>query len=147
MADFFETHDLKPAFAGMKADAGNDRIESFPCKSFVPFGNVAVVDGSGAISIGLEGRVAGLAVHTHTIPDTGYRQYDCASLMTDGVIWARAKGAPADGAPVFFDADGVVQPKADGLKAYPHALFRGPLVTLKDGTTIALVQLAAPLAA
>lgn len=129
------------AFPGMKADSGDDRVESFAAGAVVPFGRVV---GSGAdpliVAPGPGTKVRGVSVHSHTIPGTGYVQFDCVSVMTRGHIWAETAGTVAtiDG-PVRFGADGRVSDA--GANVLPNAIFRSAATT---SDTYVLVELHAP---
>lgn len=150
MADFIETHMQAAGMPGMKADSGyDDRVESFPAESFVPFGNVAIVNDDGTVKVGGGGRAVGIAVHTHSIPDTGYRTYDVAGCMQKGSIWARAAAGAvtANGGAVYYTPSGEVTNVADGNTLLPHAAFRGQVRSKSGKANIVLVQLHSPLAA
>lgn len=135
------------AFAGMKADAGFDRVESFPVgASGVGFGRIVGTDASGTLVNGPGTKVRGIAVHSHVGANgaAGYAQFDCASVGTRGLFWAAVTSAgtvTSDG-PVKFAADGTV---ADaGANTLNNAVFRSAAVTLADGSKIAVVELHNP---
>lgn len=133
------------AFAGMKADAGFDRVESFPAAGNIGFGCVCGVNASNQVVAGAGTRIAGIALHSHTIRDQ-YTQYDEVSVMTRGLVWAPVVdgGAVTDGGPVQFDSTGAVGDAAGTV--YPNAVFRGDAVTRNDGVVIACVELHSPTA-
>ncbi len=140
----------QPAFAGMKGDAGDDRVESFPVGAAgLGLGLVAGTDANGILVPGAGTQVRGISLHSHTITGPGYVQYDCASMMTKGHVWAQVApaGAVTEDGPVSFNAAGQV---ADAGTALPNAVFRSEAieVTGVDGavSTIALVELHNPFA-
>lgn len=128
-------------FAGMKADSGDDRVESYAASGALPFGRVATANYStGTASIG--GTGTGITVHTHVKPD-GYKDKDNAGVMVFGNIWAGIKAGEAvtAGSKVTFEA-------STGLLAATGADLKGAIIvaveTLKDGSKIAQVQLNNP---
>lgn len=129
------------AFPGMKADSGDDRVESFAAGAAIPFGRVV---GSGTdpviVVVGPATKVRGVSVHSHTIPGTGYVQFDCVSVMTRGLIWVETTGAACTiDAPVKFGADGRVSDASANTLA--NAIFRSAATT---SDTYVLVELHAP---
>lgn len=138
--------EMQKAFPGMKADAGFDRVESFPAGGNVRFGRVCGVNASGAVVEGGGTRIAGIALHTHTKIDN-YVQYDDVSVLTRGLAWCSVidGGTATNGTAVEFNAAGEVQDFSAGT-AYPNAVFRSDAVTLNDGRVIACVELHSPTA-
>ncbi|WP_252108985.1 MULTISPECIES: hypothetical protein [unclassified Halomonas] len=136
---------MQKAFAGMKADAGFDRVESFCAAGDIGFGLVIGVGADGNVAPGGGTRLAGLALHDHTKLG-GYSQYDMVSTLTKGLAWAQVtdEGAVTNGGAVQYAADGTVG-DASGT-ALPNAVFRSEAETLQDGTVIAKIELAAPFA-
>lgn len=136
---------MQVAVAGMKADAGFDRVESFAAASAIGFGLLIGVDANGAAVPGGGTRLAGISLQDHTKPG-GYSQYDMVSTMTKGLVWAQVSdgGAVTNGGPVQYAANGTVGNAAG--TAIPNAVFRSDAETLQDGTVIAKVELAAPFA-
>lgn len=147
---------MEIAFAGMKADAGDDRVESFAVgETPVPFGSVvgsvgATGDDAEIVVPGAGVRVRGISVHSHTAGVGKYgpggiprqEQFDCASVMTRGLVWARATGAVTLDGPVSFNAQGQVSNTGTPL---PNAVFRSVAVAVTSPTdTIALVELHNP---
>ena len=92
------------AFAGMKADSGDDRVESFATASAMPVGRV-VTGNYTDDTITLGGTGTGITVHTW-LKDGGYSPKDCVGVMVDGVVWAEVKPAenPVVGNAAKFDA-------------------------------------------
>lgn len=132
------------AFAGMKVDSGDDRVESFPVAGNLPIGVVTGTDAQGRLVPGPGTKVRGITLQSHTITAQTYVQYDCASVMTRGLVWARVTPAAAvtkDG-PVKFAADGTVSDA--GANALPNAVFRSAKVTTSDGVEIVAVELHNP---
>lgn len=137
-------------FPGMKADAGDDRVETFPVGAAgVGFGVVVGTAADGTLVAGAGTRVRGISVHSHAVRgvvvdgDTvGYAATEACSVMTRGHIWAAATGTVTVDGPVSFGADGRV---SDAGTALPNAMFRGPAISTAYGT-IALVELHAPFA-
>ena len=133
------------AFAGMKADSGADRVESFPVGAdTLAFGVVAGTDGNGLLVAGPGTKLRGITVHSHAVKNDTYVKTECASVMTRGLIWARVTAAGAvtkDGA-VKFAADGTV---ADaGANTLANAVFRSDKVSTTFYGDIALVELHNP---
>lgn len=141
----FATQDA--AIAGMKADAGFDRVESFPVgASGAGFGRVVGTDANGKLVNGPGTKVRGITAHSHVGANgsAGYAQFDCASVMTRGVIWAAVTnaGTVTNDGPVKFAADGTV---ADaGANTLNNAVFRSGAITLSDGSKVAAVELHNP---
>jgi hypothetical protein len=137
-------YEMDKARAGMKADAGFDRVESLPAAEAIQFGLVVGEDAQGRAVPGGGTRIAGISLHTHTKMG-GYEQYDDVSIETNAPVWAQVidAGTVTDGGDVEFDAAGRVQ-DADVGTALPNAIFRSDAITLSDGSVIALVQLANP---
>lgn len=135
--------ELQHAFAGMKADAGFDRVESFPAGGDVPFGVVLTADDDDIVAAGGDGRIVGLSLHTHTRPNA-YQQYDCISILTRGWAWAVVADGQdvTKGGAVQFNADGEVGDSAG--TSYPNALFKGDAYTTPSGDVIVEVELHAP---
>ncbi len=136
---------MDPGFAGMKADAGDDRVESFPVgQAALGLGLVCGTDASGALTApGAGTKVRGITLHSHVCAGTLYVQYDCASVMTRGLVWARVKagGAITKDGPVKFDPDGTVSD--GGATALANAVFRSDKTTTLDGD-IVVVELHNP---
>jgi hypothetical protein len=129
------------AFAGMKADAGDDRVESFPVGAdTLAFGVVTGTDAAGLLVAGAGTKVRGITVHSHAVPGATYVKTECASVMTRGLIWAKATGTITKDGPVSFNASGVV---ANAGTLLPNAVFRSAATTV-TGDTIALVELHNP---
>lgn len=149
MSDYLEEHSLRVASPGMLADSGYDkRVESVAAESFIPFGNVCVPGATGTVKVGA-GSPRGIAVHTHSIPDSGYRTYDVVGCLIRGSIWARAASGAvtADGGAVYFTAAGEVTNVAEGNTLLPHAAFRSEVRSSTFDRQVVLVQLHSPLAA
>lgn len=143
---------MEVAFAGMKVDSGEDRVESFPAGGTVPFGAIVVTptatpDGPAFVPSGggATPKPRGVALHSHTIRQAdGYVQYDCMSVMTRGLAWVRAAAATAIGrnTQLQFNAAGLAVPSSG--TAFPNTQTRGPVVTLADGTFILPVEFGSP---
>lgn len=138
-----------PGFPGMKADSGDDRVESFPVKApGLAFGVICGTDATGALVPGPGTKVRGGTIHSHAVrgqynATTGQREYaatECASVMTRGLAWMRvtAAGAVTADGPVSFAADGTVANAGANLLA--NAVFRSAKVTTEDGIDIAVVE-------
>lgn len=134
---------MKPCFAGMKADSGFDRVETFPASEAIPFGAVVGVKTDGTIAVGKQERALGIAVHSHTVMG-GYKQYDAVSVMSHGLVWALAAQAdvskPYDA--VKFNAKGEIDSTASDTLA--GALVRD--VKTVDDVKLVLVECGAPTA-
>lgn len=137
---------LKPCFAGMKADSGDDRVETFPAAAAIPFGAIVGVKANGTIEKGKQTRAIGVAVHSHAVANKegGYVQYDAVSVMSRGLVWALA--ATADASQVYdavkFNANGEVDSTAS--ETLKGALVRD--VKIVNGKRIILVECHAPTA-
>lgn len=133
------------AFAGLKADAGFDRVESRPAAGNIGFGCVCGVNADGAVVAGAGNNIAGISLHSHTIRDQ-YTQYDMVSTMTRGLVWCQVADGQAvtDRGAVQFNATGQVGDAAG--TAYPNAVFRGEAYTRNDGIVLACVELHSPTA-
>ena len=128
-------------FAGMKADSGDDRVESYAAAGAIPFGRVATANyAAGTVAIG--GTGTGITVHTYVKPN-GYKDKDNAGIMVFGNIWAAIKTGETvtAGSKVKFEA-------STGLIAATGADLKGAIIvaveTLKGGSKIAQVQLNNP---
>lgn len=136
------------AFAGMKGDSGNDRVETFAASGDIPFG-VVVTSAAGSLSAsaGGSGDIRGISLHSHAVKGDAYAEGDAVSTMTRGLCWAKVDGSQAvtqDGAVYFAAADGTVSDLITGI-ALPNAVFRSGKVTVAGGD-IALVELDHPFA-
>lgn len=133
---------MQPAFAGMKADAGFDRVETYPSAAEIPFGVVVGADAEGKITAGKSNRAVGIAVHSHAV--TGYPAQSPVSVMTRGLVWARCGASDASdaGGAVKFNAQGEIDSTASDTLA--HALVRD--IAVADGVRLACVELHSPLA-
>lgn len=148
------------AFAGMKCDSGDDRVESFPAGGAVPFGRIVVTDplvDTAAHAVDnppafLPGAIAnakarGVALHSHTVVNTpdGYAQYDCLSVMTRGLAWVEAAAATAivRNTQLMYNAAG--QAVAAAGTAMERAVVRGPVQALASGKFIVPVEFDSPL--
>lgn len=131
------------AFAGMKADTGNDRVETFAAETAIPFGTIVTV-GTKPNQAKLGGTVAaGIALHSHTVVKQ-YQQYDAVSVMTRGLAWCAVKGEESvtERGAVQYDATTGLVSNSAGT-ALTNAIFRSGVVSTPFGK-IALVELHAP---
>lgn len=133
------------AFAGMKADSGDDRVETFPVGAdTLAFGVVSGTDANGLLVAGGGTKVRGVTVHSHAVQNQTYVKTEAASVMTRGLIWC----AVADGkvvtedAAVKYEADGTVG--SDATTALNNAVFRSGKVETALYGDIALVELHNP---
>lgn len=153
---------MEVAFAGMKADSGDDRVESYPAGVAVPFGRVVGINPAAMGQASpvdnpiayLPAAIAnfkpvGAAVHSHTaaaanLPTDGYAQYDCLSVMTRGLMWVEAAAATALAlnSTLQFNAAGQAVVSAGTL--FPGAIVRSPVVALADGKYIVCVEFHSP---
>lgn len=137
---------MDPAFPGMKADSGEDRVESYPVGAdTLAFGVVAGTNASGVLVAGPGTKVRGITVHSHCHLKS-YVKFDSASIMRRGLVWAlvTAAGAVTEDGAVKYAADGTV---ADaGANTLPNATFRSGKVTRGDGVVVALVEMHNPVA-
>lgn len=133
---------MDKARAGLKADAGYDRVESFPAGDTIPFGVAVGKEAAGSIVVGAATGLAGVSLHTHTRNDN-YDEFDSVSVLTRGLVWAQATGTITEGGAASFNASGVF---SDTGTAYPNAVFRSGKETMSDGVELVLVELHSPLA-
>ena len=96
------------AFAGMKADSGDNRVESFAAASSMAAGRVVTAnytDDTVTLGGAVAGAGTGITVHTWIKP-SGYNPKDCVGVLVDGVVWAEVKPLenPVVGAAAKFDA-------------------------------------------
>lgn len=151
---------MEVAFAGMKCDSGDDRVESFPAGIAVPFGRIVVTDPTVTDKAGpldnppaflpaaiANARARGVALHSHAVLNTpdGYAITDCMSVMTRGLAWVEAAAATAivENTQLLYNAAG--QAAAAGAFAFEGAVVRGPVVTLASGKFIVPVEFDSPL--
>lgn len=149
---------MEIGFPGMKVDSGDDRVETFPAGGTVPFGAIVVTDPAGTAPINavnnppafVPGAIAnavkrGVALHSHTIPQEGYVQYDCMSVMTRGLAWVRANAANAIAinSQLAYNAAGFAV--HTGGTAFEGAVVRGPVVSLANGQFMVPVEFHSPL--
>lgn len=110
---------LDPAFAGMKADSGFDRVESYAVAADgLTAGVIVGVDANGAAVAGKGTKAVGVVIHSHT-PLIPYKQGDCVSVMTRGLCWVKVAAGKtvAKGEAVKFNAVGLLDNAAtDSLK-------------------------------
>lgn len=125
------------AFAGMKADSGEDDCRSFSqaeASAEVPFG-VAVAQGaSGSKAIlpaDANSKIVGVVVHSHDyvpgiqLGDTGIKPKNMMSVMAQGRIWVLVEEAVAVNDPVF------VRHTANGAGKLQKGAFRNDIDTDK----------------
>lgn len=134
---------MNPAFAGMKADMGDDRVETFAAAADIQFGAVVGAKDDGTVETGKQSRAVGIAVHSHGC-GANYAAGDAVSVMTHGHVWALC--ADADDSKPYaaakFNAQGEIDSTAsDELKG---AVVRD-VKTLSDGKKIALIECHSPL--
>lgn len=151
---------MEVAFAGMKCDSGDDRVESFPAGIAVPFGRIVVTNPLVTTKAGpldnvpaflpaaiANARARGVALHSHTVMNTpeGYALYDCLSVMTRGLAWVEAAAATAivENTALQYNAAG--QAVASAGTVFEGAVVRGSVVTLASGKFIVPVEFDSPL--
>lgn len=135
---------LDPAFAGMKADSGFDRVESYAVAADgLTAGVIVGVDANGAAVAGKGTKAVGVVIHSHT-PLIPYKQGDCVSVMTRGLCWVKVAAGKtvAKGEAVKFNAAGLLDNSADD--SLKNAVIRD--VKSVAGGKIACVELHAPTA-
>lgn len=134
---------MNPAFAGMKADSGFDRVESGAVAADgLQSGVIVGKDAKGLIVAGKGAKAAiGVTIHSHAQLEP-YKQGDCVSVMTRGLCWARvATGkTAAAGEAVKFDANGLID------NAAANTLTNATIRDVKEvgGEKIACVELHTP---
>ncbi len=151
---------MEIAFPGMKADSGDDRVETFPAGIAVPFGRIVVTNPAvttkahatdnppAFLPAAIAGqRARGVALHSHTVVNTpeGYALYDCMSVMTRGLAWVEAVAATAivENTQLMYNAAG--QAIAAAGTVFERAVVRGPVTTLASGKFIVPVEFDSPL--
>ena len=128
---------MEPAFAGMKADSGDDRVESYATAAALDFG-VVVTDANGAVTAGGVG--AGITVHSHAVQGDKYPAQSCVSVMVQGNVWAKvATGETVVVGAAKFNAAGELAATGTTLK---NAAVRQVIAV--TGGNIAEVQLNVP---
>lgn len=135
---------LDPAFAGMKADSGFDRVESYAVAADgLTAGVIVGIDANGAAVAGKGTKAVGVVIHSHT-PLIPYKQGDCVSVMTRGLCWVKVAAGKtvAKGEAVKFDAAGLLDNSADDV--LKNAVIRD--VKSVAGGKIACIELHAPTA-
>ena len=129
-------------FAGMKADSGYDRVESYAAVGALPFGRVVTANYTND-TVTLGGTGTGITVHTWVKP-SGYNPNDCVGVMVDGVIWAEVKPSeiPVVGGAAKFDAATGMITGATG-NVLKSSVVRKVMVG-SFGKTIAEIQITTP---
>ena len=130
------------AFAGMKADSGDDRVESFATATSMAVGRV-VTGNYTDDTVTLGGTGICITVHTWLKGD-GYSPKDCVGVMVDGVIWAEVKPSeiPVVGGAAKFDAATGMITGATG-NVLKGSVVRKVMVD-SFGETIAEIQVTTP---
>ena len=129
-------------FAGMKADSGDDRVESFATATSMAVGRVVTANYiDDTVTLGGAGN--GITVHTWLKGD-GYSPKDCVGVMVDGVIWAEVKPSesPVVGGAAKFDAATGMITGATG-NVLKGSVVRKVMVG-SFGKTIAEIQITTP---
>lgn len=136
---------MTPAFPGMKADTGYDRIETVAAAADIPFGVVVGLDDgfNGAPGAGTKG-ARGISLHSHTVVTGKYLQYDAVSVMRRGSVWAQVEAGQActQEGPVKFNAAGLVSDA--GTTALTNATFKSAAIDAGDYGLIVMVELHDP---
>lgn len=138
------------AYAGMKGDAGDDRVESFPVGSAgLGLGLVSGSDANGYAVAGAGTQVRGLSLQSHTVTGDGYVTGDAASVMTSGLAWCQvADGVVTKDGAVYYTAAGKVTSTTTGNTLLAKAKFRSAITTVTDplgtSTSLALVEVRFP---
>jgi len=118
--------DQTTAFAGMKADLGNDYVISKKAEGALPFGfGVELGTAGDQAKPYVGGTLLGIAVHTHNEAGT-YADEDTANILRRGQIWVRLDGseAPAIGDAVYCnDTTADFRNDATGATLVPGAVF------------------------
>lgn len=139
MTQVYDNH-LRAAFAGMKADARYDLVESFASEGDIPFGVIAT-QGTSATQVKLGGeKPLGIALHSHAIVGN-YTQFDSVSVLRQGAAWCVVKeGATiAAGEAVKFDpATG--QASNEGTEL-PNATFKTAAVDCGKFGKLAIIEI------
>ena len=85
---------MKPCFAGMKADAGDDRVITLPAGGAIAFGVLVGRSDNGTVKVsGSQNQaVIGVSLHSHAVANKsgGYEEHDAVSVMTRGAVWVSA---------------------------------------------------------
>ena len=129
-------------FAGMKADSGDDRVESFATATSMGVGLVVTANYTDD-TVTLGGTGTGITVHTWVKP-SGYNPNDCVGVMVYGVIWAEVKPSesPVVGGAAKFDAATGMITGATG-NVLKGSVVRKVMVG-SFGKTIAEIQVTTP---
>jgi len=145
------------AFAGMKTDAGFDRVESYLAEGAIPFGN-GVVKGTDLDQVknaAAPGDIfRGFAVHKHKEPsavganDAEYVDEEAVSVLTQGVIWVEYETTLAvpvvdDDAYVNVDVGGAELGRVTGVVG-TNLPTGGKIKQVDTSTGLAAVQINLP---
>lgn len=132
---------MDKAFAGMKADSGEDRVETWSAAASIPFGVIVGMDAQKRLVTGKGTRVLGIALHSHAVTGDGYVQYDPVSVMTRGLAWVKcaAGDTSATNSYVKFNAQGEILNSAADQYKIEQAIVRDTITTA-DGK-LALIEL------
>lgn len=130
------------AFAGMKADSGEDRVESHAAAAAIPFGVMVSLDANKRVVAGVGTRTLGIALHSHAITSDGYQQYDAVSVMTRGLAWVKCATGDTSATNSFvkFNAQGEILNSAPNQLKLEQAVVRDTF-TNADGVKLALIEL------
>lgn len=135
-------HMMDTAFAGMKADSGEDRVETWPAASAIPFGVIVGMDSNKRVVAGGGTRTLGIALHSHSVATDGYQQHDPVSVMTRGLAWVKCATGDISTTNNFvkFNAQGEILNSAVNQYKIEQAIVRDTITTA-DGVKLALVEL------
>lgn len=139
---------MERAFAGMKADSGCDRVESFAAGLEIEFGIAVSLMSKGSDQIVSGGSqsspVIGISVHSHTVTGGMYQKGDSVSVMTKGLVWMQVDSGDStttSGSAVKVNTDGRID--STGGHTVKRSVVRDVITT--DAGKIALVELDSPM--
>lgn len=151
--------DQPEAFAGMKGDAGFDRVESYSAEGGIRFG-IALAPGTNIedqVKVPVTGNnIKGISLHQHVPKELGtgtaeYKDTETVSVMRQGLVWMRTAttNSLAIGGPVYANIDAAgeegfaIDVAGTNNILIPTAQVR-KLSVDPDGIEIALVEVNIP---
>ena len=134
---------MQKAFAGMKADSGYDRVESWVAAKAIPAGVIVGKSGDG-VAAGKNDGFVGIALHSHCIGD--YRIKDCVSVMTIGLAWIEVAQKDASAAGDLVKVNDLGQLDSTAPQNIKNAVVH-EIITTETGKLACVEVLAAQTAA
>jgi hypothetical protein len=91
---------IPTAFAGLKADSGDDRVESYAASETISFGRAVAASGTDPVNVvdlcdSTAQTFRGISLHIHN--EAGYyASTDTVAVLRQGVVWVDATNATID---------------------------------------------------